>query len=368
MKTGSRGTFVISWSQTETDGVPGASPDMLAVGAAWRWTGVPVRVDGPQNVLILDGAEGAAELRRRAARMVRRLVGASLGRQSLAQPEPAPPEMDEPEQGFIVTDGHQSHAVTLIDVPDTGARLAMFLGELPPEGRDMWVVRVSIDRTHRGAGARHAGGVICFTPGTRIATPDGPRLVQDLRPGDRVQTKDNGAQDILWTGHRRMTGARLYAMPHLRPIRLRAGALGSGRPEDDLLVSPQHRMLVKGAAARALFNSDEVLVAAEDLLNDHSILVDQALREVTYVHLLLERHNILFANGLETESFHPANTALDMIEEGQRAALLAILPDIDADPDRYGDYARRNLSASEAAIMRHEMQLRPALAPPSIAH
>ena len=43
-----------------------------------------------------------------------------------------------------------------------------------------------------------------------------------------------------------MTGARLYAMPHLRPIRFRAGALGQGRPEDDLLVSPQHRMLVQG--------------------------------------------------------------------------------------------------------------------------
>ncbi|MFD1808336.1 Hint domain-containing protein [Gemmobacter lanyuensis] len=126
-----------------------------------------------------------------------------------------------------------------------------------------------------------------------------------MRPGDSILTRDNGPQPILWTGHRRMTGARLYAMPHLRPIRFRAGALGSGRPEDDLLVSPQHRMLVQGPAARALFNEAEVLVAAEDLLNDRSIVVDHALREVTYVHILLERHNIVFANGMETESFHP---------------------------------------------------------------
>ncbi|GGW30899.1 hypothetical protein GCM10011452_19220 [Gemmobacter lanyuensis] len=357
MMAGSRGTFVISWSQTETDGIAAAPLDVLNVGASWRWTGAPVRVDGPQTVLVLEGAEGAAEVRKRAARMVRRLVGASLGQQRLPEDRDAmaAPVEDEPEQGFIVTDGHHSYAVTLIDVPDTGARLVMFVGDLPPAGRDMWVVRVAIDRTHKGAGARHAGGVICFTPDTRIATPEGPRLIQHLRPGDSILTRDNGPQPILWTGHRRMTGARLYAMPHLRPIRFRAGALGSGRPEDDLLVSPQHRMLVQGPAARALFNEAEVLVAAEDLLNDRSIVVDHALREVTYVHILLERHNIVFANGMETESFHPSNTALDTITPDQRAGLIEVLPGIEVNPDRYGDYARRNLSASEAAILRHDM-------------
>ncbi|WP_404811393.1 Hint domain-containing protein [Gemmobacter serpentinus] len=330
---------------------------MLAVGAAWRWTGVPVRVDGPQNVLILEAAEGAAELRRRAARIVRRLIGASLGRPRPAEAENDMAAADEPEQGFVVTDGLQSYAVTVIDVPDTGARLAMFVGDMPPEGRDMWIMRVAIDRTHRGAGARHAGGVICFTPDTRIATPAGPRLIQHLRPGDWVLTKDNGPQEILWTGQRRMSGARLYAMPHLRPVRFRAGALGTGQPDGDLLVSPQHRMVLRGPTARALFNSDEVLVAAEDLLNDRNILVDHTLREVTYIHLLLERHNILFANGMESESFHPANTALEMVEATQRESLLGLLPGIDVQPEAYGDYVRRNLSASEAAILRHDMAM-----------
>lgn len=361
MKTGSCGTFVISWSQTETDGVGCAPLDMLTVGAAWRWTGVAVRVDGPQNVLVLQEAEGAAELRRRAARMVRRLIGASLGRAQATEDEGgAGASLDDmgladPEQGFVVTDGLQSHAVTLIDVPDTGTRLVMFMGSLPPEGRELWVVRVAIDRTHRGAGARHAGGVICFTPDTRIATPEGAKLIQHLRPGDLVQTRDDGPQPILWTGQRRMTGARLYAMPHLRPIRFRAGAFGIDRPDGDLLVSPQHRMLIRGPHARALFNSDEVLVAAEDLLNDRSVVVDHTIREVSYIHLLLERHSILFANGMESESFHPANTAFDSIEPSQRAGLLAVLPGIDSHPESYGDYARRNLSASEAAILRHQM-------------
>ncbi|MGB8813722.1 MAG: Hint domain-containing protein [Paracoccaceae bacterium] len=330
---------------------------MLNVGASWRWTGAPVRVDGPhQGLLILEGAEGAADIRKRAARMVRRLIGAAVAH-GTGHDVTAPEDVADnaPEQGFIVTDGHQSYSVTLIDVPDTGARLAMFVGDLPPHDVDMWVVRTAIDRTAQAAGARTAGGVICFTPDTRINTPTGPRLIQHLRPGDSILTKDNGPQAILWSGHRRMTGARLYAMPHLRPIRFRRGALGVDRPEDDLLVSPQHRMLVKGAAAQSLFNTSEVLVAAEDLLNDHSIMVDHSLREVTYVHILLSAHQIVWANGLETESFHPSNTALDTIDAAQRAVLLGLLPGIAEHPQSYGDYARRNLSGSEAAILRHDM-------------
>ncbi|MDB5665185.1 Hint domain-containing protein [Cypionkella sp.] len=357
MKTGSLGTFVISWSQTEVDGLKAADTDLLSVGAAWRWTGAAVRVDGPQGVLLLEQAEGAADIRKRAARMVRRLVGAAVGGDRAPNYTPEDTYSDLPDQGFIVTDGHQSFTVTIIDVPDTGAKLLMLVGDLPPCDQDLWVVRTSIDRTHSnaGAGARVAGGVICFTPDTRVTTPDGVQQIRHLRVGDMILTRDNGPQEVLWTGYRRMSGARLYAMPHLRPVRFRANSMGLYRPDEDLLVSPQHRMLVKGREAQALFNTHEVLVAAEDLVNDATITVDHALREVTYVHILLERHNIVWANGLETESFHPSNTALNTVDPVQRAGLMKILPEIAENPHSYGDYARRNLSGSEAAILRHEL-------------
>jgi hypothetical protein len=356
MRTGFSGTFVISWSQTETDGLKAAPLDVLAVGASWRWTGEVVRVDGAPDVLLLQGAEGAADIRKRAARMVRRLIGASIAsRGDRLDADEDDHGADTPEQGFIVTDGTQSYTVTLIDVRDTGARLLMFVDEIPPANVDLWVVRMAIDRTAQAVGARAAGGVICFTPGTHIRTVDGTRLIENLRPGDFIATKDNGMQEILWTGSRRMTGARLHAMPHLRPIRFRAGALGLGRPGDDLLVSPQHRMVVNGPAAQALFNTPEVLVAAEDLINDVSIHVDVTQREVTYIHILLERHQVIWANGLETESFHPSNTALDTVVPEQRQTLLALLPGLRENPHVYGDYARRNLSGSEAAILRHDL-------------
>ena len=350
MKTGSQGTFVISWSQTETDGLKAAPLDILTVGAAWRWSGAPVRVDGPQGVLILNEAEGASELRKRAARMVRRLVGAAVGADRQAKGDALDP--DVPDQSFIATDGHQTYTITLIAVPDTGALLLLVVGQMPPRDQDLWVVRTAIDRSQTTNGARVAGGVICFTPDTLLATPSGPQRIQTLQQGDRILTRDNGAQEILWTGHRRMTGARLHAMPHLRPIRFRRNALGLDRPDLDLLVSPRHRMLVKSDAALALFNTPEVLVAAENLINDHSITVDHSLREVTYIHVLLSQHNVIWANGLETESFHPSNAALDAT---QRDGLLGILPELADNPQAYGDYARRNLSASEAAILRHDL-------------
>jgi len=347
METGFRGTFVISWSQTETDGLKAAPMDTLAVGAAWQWTGEPVRVDGPRELLLLERGEDEANLRRRAARSVRRLIGAAMTGTSLEEVEVDEPLMDS---GFVVTDGRQTYTITMVEV-DGAQPLLMFLDQIPPKGRDLWVVHRSIDKTQRSRSAELAGGVICFTPGTRIATPSGPRLVEDLRPDDEILTKDDGPQKILWKGARRMTGARLFAMPEFRPIRLRRGALDGEVPDGELLVSPEHRMVLRGDAARALFNTPEVLVAAKDLVNGHSIVRDRAIREVTYVHLLLERHQIVWANGIETESFHPANTALSLVPDDQRDALFACLPDLQHDPHTYGNYARRNLSKAETAVL-----------------
>lgn len=353
METGFRGTFVIAWAQTELDGIAGAARDALSVGAVWRWSGQSVRVDGPQELLLLGDAVGEANLRKRAAVMVRRLMGNAVDAAAVArEAEPAT------DHGFVVTDGRQSFTATMIGAAATPTTLLMFMDELPPVDTDLWVVRRTVDLAESKTGSGASGGVICFTPGTRILTANGQVPVEALRQGDRVLTKDDGAQQILWIGSRKMTGARLYAMPHLRPIRIRAGALGIDIPDGDLIVSPQHRMLVRGRAAQALFNAPEVLMAAADMINDRSISVDHALREVTYIHLLLERHQIVWANGVETESFHPANTSMETLEPAQRQALLALRPELGLDPHLYGDYARRNLSGSEAAILRHDGGLR----------
>lgn len=351
MEADAKGTFVIPWSQTEVDGERNASPHELSVGATWLWTGTALRVDGPQDLLRLEGALGAADIRKRASRIVPRLTG----RAAASAPQMASADADPPlDRGFIVTDGRRIFRISLL--AGAGGVLLRFEGSHPPRDEELWVVRVALDRPPGPQHRRRSGGVICFTPDTRLRTPTGARMIRELRPGDLVLTKDNGPQAVLWAGQRRVNGARLHAMPHLRPIRFRTGALGIGRPDGDLLVSPQHRMLVKGAAAQALFNTPEVLVTAADLVNGNAVRRDHALCEVTYVHILLERHNIVWANGLETESFHPAHTALDWVEPVQRAGLLALLPGIALNPDGYGEPVRRNLAGPEAAILRHDLR------------
>ena len=352
MKTGFRGAFVISWSQTELDGLSAAPREALMTGAAWVWRGTALRVDGPDNVLRLDRTDGDADIRRRAARSVQRLVGAAVqNNPALVEDEETSPLSDA---SFVVTDGVQSYTVTLIETgPDTRP-LLMFVNEMPPTDTNLWIVHHNIRSQEVALGSDNSGGVICFTPGTWIDTPLGPRKVEDLREGEFVMTRDNGAQEVLWIGSRRMTGARLFVMPHLRPIRISPGALGIERPEKELLVSPEHRLLVRGRAAQALFNTPEVLVSARDLINDTNVRVDLNVREVTYVHLMVNRHQVLWANGVETESFHPANTALSTLSDEDRGRLVAMRPELEHDPHAYGNYARRNLSSSEAAILRHE--------------
>ena len=352
MKTGFRGTFVISWSQTDLDGLEGAPLDALTAGAVWSWRGETVQVDGPTGVLRLDRADGEEALRKRAARKVRRLVGAAVQhRTDVEAIEVEDPLMD---QAFVVTNGAQSYTITVIETGNGTPPLLMFIDELPPRDTDLWVVHHNLNSADPLPGARERGGVICFTPGTRIATPTGPRLIEELREGDKVQTRDSGPQEIQWIGQRRMTGARLFVMPHLRPIRMRVGALGIDRPDAELLVSPEHRMLLRGPTAQALFNTDEVLVPARDLVNDSTIMVDLTLREVTYVHIMLPSHQILWANGIETESFHPAHAALSALAETDRRRLLQRMPEIEIDPYLYGGFARRSLTPTEAALMLHE--------------
>lgn len=352
MKTGFRGTFVIAWAQTQLDGQVSAPVADLDPGRTWCWTGEAVRVDGPKGVLPLGTAEGEVALRRRAALTVRRLLLAA----DIDPDRRAPVALQDPlfDKTFTVTDGHVTWDVAVIPAGPGRKPLLMFHGEIPPRNTDLWVVRHKVDARTKAEATEPANGVICFTPGTMIATPRGPREVGTLSEGCFVQTQDNGPAEILWVGTKTVTGARLKAMPALVPVRLRAGALDKDVPDAGLLVSPDHRIVLRGARARALFSDDEVLVTARDLVNDHSVIRDHAQKAVTYIHLMLPRHEIVFANGVATESFHPANAALATMQDDDRERLYDRMPELRAAPDAFGAYARRVLSDSETAILRHD--------------
>ena len=155
-------------------------------------------------------------------------------------------------------------------------------------------------------------------------------------------------------GHRDISEAELRARPDLRPVRLAPGALGVGRPDAALVVSPAHRLMLRGPAARALFNTPEVLVAAADLVNDRSVVRAHGPVGLRYIHVMFARHQIVWANGVPAESFDPTTAALSALPADQSALLRLACDGLPGGIAGFGGPARRCLGAGEAAILRHE--------------
>jgi hypothetical protein len=169
--------------------------------------------------------------------------------------------------------------------------------------------------------------VPCFTPGTLIATETGAVDVAQLCVGQRVMTRDHGLQTVRWIGRKDLGRTTLMLRPELCPVRIPAGALGAGLPERDLVVSPQHRMLLGGPRAEMMFADAEVLVAAAHLVGCNGISRMPTL-PVSYLHVLFDRHEIICAEGAWTESFQPAAATVQGMEPAQRDELQALFPDM----------------------------------------
>jgi Ca2+-binding RTX toxin-like protein len=189
--------------------------------------------------------------------------------------------------------------------------------------------------------------VTCFTAGTLIETAMGPRLVENLRPGDQVITRDHGLQSLRWIGQRRISLAEQVLNPFLRPVRIAAGALGQGVPHAPVTVSPQHRVLIVDPQSEMLFGEAEVLVAAQHLVDDVTV-TQPYLADATYVHLLFDRHEVVQTSGLWSESFQPAERTLAGMDIAQRNEIKALFPDLS--PQTY-PAARPTLKAHEARVL-----------------
>ncbi|WP_198671173.1 Hint domain-containing protein [Oceanibium sediminis] len=199
------------------------------------------------------------------------------------------------------------------------------------------------------AGAQAIYGVLCFTRGTMIDTPDGPKPAETLAAGDLVMTRDRGAQPLTWVGMRRLSPRDLALYPELAPVRIAAGALGQGVPGVETRVSPHHRVLLSGWRAETLYGKGECLAAARDLVNERTILQDATAPGVDYIHLMFERHEIVTGDGLPSESFHPGVAGMSHLEDAVRDEIFALFPALERDFAAYGGTARPVLSAAELA-------------------
>jgi len=157
----------------------------------------------------------------------------------------------------------------------------------------------------------------CFCPGTLIATPAGARRVEALRIGQPVLTADRGAQPLRWIGVQRLRFDRPDD-PHM-PVEVKAGALGPDLPQRDLVLSPQHRILIADGP-------DEVLAPAKAFRVLPRVRQRRASRRAEYHCLLLDRHEVIFADGAAVESFLPGPMGLRGFGALDRLRIAAALP------------------------------------------
>lgn len=186
----------------------------------------------------------------------------------------------------------------------------------------------------------------CFVRGTLIRTDKGEVAVEELKAGDMVETLDHGLQPIRWIG-----SAKRVAVGQKAPVLIKKGAMGNDR---DLRVSPQHRMLVTGWRAEMLFAQESVLVAAQHLVNDKDIIREIG-GEVEYFHILFDGHEVVYAEGAPSESFHPGDESLDALTSDQAREIFSLFPELETAPGQYGATAYPTLRAVEARALSREI-------------
>ena len=193
--------------------------------------------------------------------------------------------------------------------------------------------------------------LVCFAAGTLIDTKLGQRRVERLARGDLVWTADGGYRPIRWIATRRVTVADQIANPALRPVCLRAGALGAGQPAQDLYISQQHRLCISGWQAELWHGVSEVLVPAVALVDGDAIQIMPPQADITYVHFLLDGHHLVRSNGLESESFFPTALSLKGVARQARAELARLFPTMAALTAQFTQTARPVMRPYEARLV-----------------
>ena len=177
-------------------------------------------------------------------------------------------------------------------------------------------------------------GVVCFSKGTLILTPRGEIPIETLAEGDLVVTRDNGPQPIVWIGARHVTAQELDVNAKLLPIYIDTKVSGGTAP---LVLSPQHGLLLN-------VEGEETLVRAIQLarMDGGKARVMRGCRSVTYMHMMFEAHQIVFAAGAPTESFFPGPNAFGALSVAARREISALFPTLDPTcaTENYGPHVR----------------------------
>ena len=212
---------------------------------------------------------------------------------------------DSPTGGAVVFSGTDENGdpAQIVWTQDYDLEAWYWDNHTPSDDPEFWTYDQDNSYTYSTPAASQP---VCFVRDTRILTSKGWRRADEIAPGDRVQTVDAGHQSVRWVGRRRYVGG-----PKTIPIGFAPGTIGN---HDLLLVSQQHRVLAKSPLAELYAGSSEVLVPAKALVDGHDVRF-YPCAEVDYVHLLLDDHHLISADGALCESLFLGDVAQGVLED-----------------------------------------------------
>ncbi len=204
------------------------------------------------------------------------------------------------------------------------------------------VYTFNTERTSYTQNNQYSDYFACFAKGCLIETDQGQVAVENLQVGDMVKTQSRGMQPIRW-----IAGRTVSATGNMAPVVFAKGVIGN---TDVLEVSPEHRMLVSDSRAEMLFGQEQVLIAAKHLLDGDRIF-RRIGGDVTYYHFMFDRHEIVFSQGVPSESFLPGKAAMRGLDCQSRDEILALFPEL-AQQDHQYRAAALCLKSFEAGLLR----------------
>lgn len=166
-----------------------------------------------------------------------------------------------------------------------------------------------------------------FSRGALVRTDRGPVAVEDLIPGDLIQTVGNGFAPLQWKG-----GITLIPDPmgNDREVnaltRISADALGIGRPMSDLILGPGARVFQHSSSILRITGREGAFLPARDLIDGIQVIELTPPSPVQVFHLCLGGHHRIVMNGVEVETLHPGD-AFSLGLRGQSLELfLSLFP------------------------------------------
>ncbi len=244
-----------------------------------------------------------------------------------------------------------------VEIREAGNGFGTHVGYITSEPLDAGVTytwttsNVTIDNAPSSTDLTALVDVPCFCAGTMIRTPTGDRAIEALEVGDEVVVASGETRTIRWIGER-IVLPPLAQERDLWPVRIPQDAFGEGLPYCDLLVSPNHRMMVASPLNELHFGEPRVLVAAKFLISQGGIAQFTDLPRVHYFHMLFDTHQIVIANGVESESLYPGDMALNGMARESRDEILTIFPELATEEiGAYGPVAALTIKRWEARLL-----------------